>query len=264
MANTWTTADPAGAQAQPRIRHITTADLRDALARGWADFQAIPTQLIFLSILYPIIGLIAARAAWGGPLMPLLWPLVSGFALVGPVAALGIYELSRRREQGLPTSWLNAFDVLRSPSLIGIVFLALMLVAIFVAWLGTARAITHFTIGPVAPDSIGDFARMVFGTPEGWRLILIGNGVGFLFAALVLMLTVVSFPLLLDRPTDPGVAIRTSVRAVLANPVPMAIWGLIVGVLLLLGSIPAFVGLAVVVPVLGHATWHLYRKLVAW
>ncbi len=249
--------------ADPTVNRITVADIWESLAKGWDDFLSNPTQLVFLTVIYPVIGFIAAYAAAGGDLLPLVWPLISGFALVGPVAALGIYELSRRREQGLPVSWLNAFDVLRSPALFAMILLGVVLFAIFVAWIATARGIYHATFGAMAPASIAGFVWDVFHTDAGWRLILIGNGVGLLFAAVVLALTVVSFPLLLDRQTDPGTAVRTSVRAVFTNPVPMALWGLVVAVLLLLGCLPFFVGLAVALPVLGHATWHLYRKVVA-
>ena len=132
---------------------------------------------------------------------------------------------------------------------------------VFVAWLAAARAIFEATVGPV-PGSFGALAQAVFQTPEGHRLILLGNLVGFGFAVAVLMLTVVSVPLLLDRNVGIATALRTSIRACLANPLPMAVWGLIVAVLLMLGSLPAFIGLAVVMPVLGHATWHLYRRVV--
>lgn len=270
MADAWTktAAATAAADAEPTIRRIGLADLRAVLVAGWQDFTAIPTQLMFLCVLYPVVGIVAARAAYGGDLMPLIWPLVSGFALVGPLAALGIYELSRRREQGLPASWVNVFDVLRSPSIVSIAFLGGVLLAIFVCWLLAAQAIWDGTlgaaaIGGAAPTTIGELASLAFGTPQGWTLVWLGNAVGFLFAVLVLSLTVVAFPMLLDRPVDPAVAMRTSVRAVLANPVPMAAWGLIVGGLLLLGMVPLFIGLAVVLPVLGHATWHLYRRVVA-
>ena len=262
MADVLTKTGTAAA-AEPTIRRIGLSDLGDVLAQGWRDFLATPTQLVFLTILYPVIGLITARAAYGGDLMSLLWPLVSGFALVGPVAAIGVYEISRRREQGLPTTWLNAFDVLRSPAIGAIVFTGGLLLVIFVCWLVAAQAIWRGTIGVASPASITELMRLVFSTSEGWRLLLLGNGIGFLFAVVVLSLTVVAFPMLLDRVVDPAVAMRTSVRAVLANPVPMAAWGLIVGVLLLLGSLPLFIGLAVVLPVLGHATWHLYRRVVA-
>lgn len=263
MANASTSVRPVPRSGHPVVRGIGVADIRDALVRGWQDFRATPTQLVFLSIIYPIVGFIAARAAWGGDLMPLLWPLASGFALVGPVGALGIYELSRRREQGFSVTWLNAFGVLRSPSIGAIVLLGVMLLVILLVWLLTARAIYRLTLGADAIASIADFARLLFRTREGWLLIVIGNGVGLLFAALVLTLTVVAFPMLLDRRVGPAMAVRTSVRAVLSNPVPMALWGLVVAALLVLGSLPLFAGLAVVMPVLGHATWHLYRKVVA-
>jgi uncharacterized membrane protein len=246
----------------PAIRRIDAATLFHALHLGWRDFMANPTQLVFLAIIYPIIGLVAAGAAAGRDMMPLVWPLLSGFALMGPVAALGIYELSRRREQRLPTTWLNAFDVLRSPSIFPILGLGAMLLGIFVVWLFTARAIYDATFAGMVPASAQDFIDQVFGSPAGWELIILGNGVGLLFAAVVLSLTVVSFPLLLDRPVGAGVALRTSLRAMVVNPGPMALWGLMVAVILAVASIPFFVGLAVAVPVLGHATWHLYRAMV--
>jgi uncharacterized membrane protein len=261
MAKAWTT-DGIVPDASPTIRRIGIADLRQALARGKDDFLAIPTQLVFLCVLYPVVGLVAARAMAGGDLLPLLFPLVAGLSLVGPVAAVGLYEISRRREAGQPVSWLNAFDVLRNPAFFSIAAIGVMLMAIFVAWLAMARAIFDATIGTV-PASLTEFLRLVFTTPEGYRLILLGNGVGFLLAVVVLMLTVVSVPMLLDRNVSVGTAMQTSVRACLKNPVPMAVWGMIVVGLLLIGSIPAFIGLAVVMPLLGHATWHLYRRVVA-
>jgi len=268
MATAWT-LERATPPERASIRRISTADIWDALRRGWDDFLANPTQLIFLAIIYPIVGLIAANAMAGRAVMPLFWPMVSGFALIGPLAAIGVYELSRRREKGLPVSWVNALDVRHSPAIASILGLGLLLLVIFVVWLLVAQAIYAATIGDMGPTSVSAFLDRVFGTPEGLWLILAGNAVGFLFAAAVLMLTVVSFPMLLDRAAegravDAATAVRTSVRAVLANPAPMALWGLIVAVLLLLGCVPLFVGLAIVMPVLGHATWHLYRKTVAY
>ena len=245
------------------VRRIGVGDVKEALASGWRDFLQTPTHLIFLAAIYPIIGFFLARAASGGELLPLLWPLVAGFALVGPVAALGIYELSRRRERGEDVSVLNAFDVFRSPSIGPILVLGVALLAIFVAWVATARAIYLSTVGAAGPGSTSDLLRLTCGTPEGMRLLLIGNAAGFLFALVVLAMTVVSFPLLLDRNVGLAHAVGTSVRVVARNPAPMALWGVAVAVLLFLGSLPAFVGLAVVLPMLGHATWHLYRRVVA-
>ena len=263
MPNTSTLQGTAAPAAEPVVRRIGLADLKDALAKGLADFMATPTQLLFLGVIYPLVGLVAARAAYGGELLPLLYPLVAGLSLMGPVAAVGIYELSRRRERGLEVSWLNAFDVLRSRSIFSIVLLGGMLVAIFIAWLAAAEAVYQYTFGSTAAASIEEFVRQVFTTAQGWRLIVLGNAVGFLFAVLVLTLSVVSFPLLLDRDVGPIVAVRTSIRAVVANPITMAAWGLTVAFLLFIGCLPLFVGLAVVMPILGHATWHLYRKVVA-
>jgi uncharacterized membrane protein len=246
----------------PAIRRIAATDLRDVLAKGFADFGAYRTDVIFLCVIYPVVGLVLGRLAFGYGMLPLLFPLASGFALVGPFAAIGLYEMSRQREQGVEITWANAFGVVRSPSFGAIVVMGLLLVVIFMAWLATAEVVYLVTLGPAPPASIASFARDLFTTGAGWVLIVVGVGVGFLFALLVLAISVVSFPLLLDREVGLDTAVWTSIRAVAANPVPMAIWGLIVAGGLVIGSLPFFVGLIVVMPVLGHATWHLYRKVV--
>ena len=246
----------------PMIRRIGVADLRDVLARGLDDFGAYRTDVIFLCIIYPVIGLVLARFAFQYDMLPLLFPLASGFALLGPVAAVGLYEMSRRREQGVNTNWAQAFGVIRSPSFGAIVVLGLLLLAIFLLWLVAAQAIYLVTLGPEPPSSIATFVRDVFTTGAGWALIVVGVGVGFVFALVVLSISVVSFPLLLDRDVGVRIAVWTSVRAVVANPVPMAAWGLIVAGGLVIGAIPLFLGLIIILPVLGHATWHLYRKVV--
>ena len=263
MANTWTRTDALGDRSDIVVRKISVSDLRAALAAGVDDFKAHPTQLVFLCILYPIIGLVAARAAASGELMPLLFPLVSGFALVGPVLAVGLYEISKRRERSLPSSWLNAFDVLRSPALISVLILGVALFMILVVWLAVAGGIYRLTIGGPAPGSYDAFVQQLSTSPGLPALILVGDAVGACFAALVLTLAVVSFPMLIDRNVGVGTAVATSVRAVVTNPVTMLIWGVIVGAVLALGCLPLFVGLAVALPILGHATWHLYRKVVA-
>jgi uncharacterized membrane protein len=171
--------------------------------------------------------------------------------------------MSRRREQGGPVGWVDAFGVLRAPSIGSIALLGLLLVGIFLLWLVAAQVIYVATLGQAAPASAAAFVRDVLGTPAGWALIAIGIGVGFLFAVLVLAISVVAFPLLLDRNVGIDTAVWTSVRVVAMNPGVMAVWGAIIVALLVLGSLPALVGLAVVMPVLGHATWHLYRRAVA-
>lgn len=246
----------------PAVQKITVADLRDVLAKGYEDFTLSRTHVIFLCLIYPVIGLVLARTVVGEGMFQMLFPIASGFALIGPFVGIGLYEMSRQHEQGAPVNWATAFQVLRSPSAGAIAVLGLLLTAIFLGWVFTAQSIYDMTLGPHLPDSVASFTHDVIATQAGWILMGAGVGVGFLFALLVFAISAVSFPLLIDRQ-DVGldVAIGTSIRAVIANPWPMAVWGMIVAGSLVLGSIPLFVGLAFVMPILGHATWHLYRKL---
>jgi len=249
----------------PTVRKIGTGDVWQSLREGFSDFEAYRSDVIFLCATYAVVGLVVARLAFGSDLLPLLFPLASGFAIVGPLAAVGLYEMSRLREQGAEVGWSNAFDVIKAPAIGGIAAMGAILIATFLLWLGAAWAIYQATLAPILPrePSTSVFIQAVLYTPEGQKMILLGMGVGFLFALAAMMISVVSFPLLLDRDTGLDTAIGTSVRAVLANPVPMALWGLVVAAGLLGGTLLAFVGLMVVIPVLGHATWHLYRKLIA-
>lgn len=262
MAGFHVMADARGMHVQPTVRRITTSDLWDALRLGFEDFWAKPSHYVFLCLIYPIVGLILTQWTSGANAIQLIYPLMSGFALLGPFAALGLYEISRRRELGMNTSWRHAFDVRRSSAVPSIAVIGVMLVALFLLWLYTAQSIYTGLFGDQPPASIGGFIRDVLTTSKGWTLILAGNAAGFVFAVVVLATTVVAFPLLLDRDVGAVSAIETSARAVMANPLQMALWGLLVAVLLVIGSIPLFAGLAVVMPVLGHATWHLYRKVV--
>jgi uncharacterized membrane protein len=254
-------AAPDGA-AGPVIRTIGLSDLHRALQLGWEDFKAVPSHAIILCLIYPVLGLVLARLVHGYSVLPLLFPLAAGFALLGPFAALGLYEMSRRRENGQPASAWDAMDVFQSPSFGAMLGLGTMLLALFVVWIMTAQAIYTAAFGYETAANIPDFATRILTTPQGWWLIIAGCGVGFLFALVALGVSVVSFPIMLDRHTGAGEAMVTSLRAVAKNPLPMAAWGLIVAVLLVVGSLPFFLGLAVVIPLLGHATWHLYRKVI--
>jgi len=248
---------------EPAVKTIGMASLRHAVAKGIEDFNAVPTFAVFLGIIYIVLGLILYRLSFGYDVLPLVYPMLAGFALLGPFAAIALYELSRRREQGLDVSVEHLFEVFRSPSIGAIVRLGLVLTGLFLAWLALAQLMYTQIMGGVVPASLEEFVRQVLTTPAGHQLILVGNAVGFLFAALVLVISVVSFPMLVDRDVSAATAVRTSVRAVIASPLAMAAWGLFVAAALVVGALPLFFGLAVVFPVLGHATWHLYRRTVS-
>ena len=249
--------------AEITIRTIDGSSLMRALRLGWDDFEAAPSHALMLCAIYPVLGLVLARAALGYSVLPLLFPLAAGFALVGPFAALGLYELSSRRDRGEEASAWDAFEVLRSPSFGSMLGLGTLLLALFVSWVATAQAIYVAVFGYGGASGPSDFLQRVFTTPQGWWLIAVGCGAGFLFALLALSISIVSFPLMLDRHAGALEAIVTSLRVVAKNPIPVATWGLIVAALLVVGTIPFFLGLAVVIPVLGHASWHLYREVIA-
>lgn len=256
-------ADAAGTTAHPDVRRISFADLSAALRAGLDDFMEMPSHLVFIGIIYPLVGVVLATWTSGANALPLLFPLASGFALIGPVAAIGLYEISRRREAGLPVSWRDALAVRHSPALPSIVAVGVLLLAVFLAWLLVARGLYVELLGPEPPASMTALLDRVFNTDAGWTLFVVGNLIGLVFAIVALCTSIVAFPLLLDRDVGAWAAVQTSWRAAMTNPVEIAAWGLIVAVLLAVGSLPIFAGLAVVVPILGHATWHLYRRLVA-
>ncbi len=260
-------ANSVGSQAAagseiPQIRTLTLQDLRDALQKGWADVMAFRSDVVFVCLLYPVIGGVLAVLAVQGNSLQLIFPTLSGFALAGPVAAVGLYEMSRRREQGLPTSWLAYLDVIKSPKFGGILILSLFHMVVFLVWVMSANLIFDATMGPEAPQSFTAFVDEVFTTPAGWALIIAGMAVGFVFSVAVLAISVVSFPLLLDRDVSLPTAVVTSVKVAMKNPVPIGVWGMIVAGSLALGALPALLGLVLVLPILGHSTWHLYRRAV--
>jgi uncharacterized membrane protein len=246
----------------PAVRKINFADLRSALSMGVSDFQHKPSYVITLAVLYPIIGLILARLSFGYHILPIVFPLVAGFALLGPIAAVGFYEISRLRERGIDPSWWDVFGLVRRQSRFAILALGALLMAIFFIWIWTAEFIFEYVFGDQPVTSLSGFVHQVFETPEGFSLMIVGNLAGFVFAAICFSVSVVSFPLLVDRDVSAPVAIVTSLKAVAANPIVMLAWAAFIVAALIVASLPFLLGLIVVLPILGHATWHLYRKVV--
>jgi len=260
-----TTVEARDAPSRPgaiQVRRIGIDDLRWALARGLDDFTAARSDIAFLCVIYPLVGLLLGWEASGYGMLPLVFPLASGFALIGPLAAVGLNEMSRRRELGEPVSIATGFAVFRSPAIGSILLLGAVLLGMMLFWLVVSNAFYNVTLGPQPPESLAMFLNEIAYSAAGHALIVAGVGVGFLFAVIALCLGCVSFPMLLDRHVSLETAVRTSIEVVVRNPATMAAWGLIVTAGLILGSIPLLLGLVVVMPVLGHGTWHLYRRAV--
>jgi uncharacterized membrane protein len=243
-------------------RHLRVSDIGHALSRGWDDFWEMPSHLLFLGLLYPIAGLVIGLVTAGENAFWLLYPLLSGFVLIGPFAAIGLYEMSRRRERGERPTWRDALNVLRAPNLGSILALGALLTVLFLAWLTLAHSLYMFFFGDEPAKSYAQFFGQVLGTQAGTSLIIIGNIIGLFFAVAALTLSVFSFPLMLDRQVGLDVALRTTLRAAWENPIVVALWGLMIAVLLALGMAAALMGLAIVMPVLAHATWHFYRRAI--
>jgi uncharacterized membrane protein len=253
---------PDALAATPRVRRLGPGDCFSALAEGLDDFLAMPTYPVFVGLFYAVAGIALFAMTSFGNALHLAFPLAAGFALIGPFVAIGLYEMSRRRERGLAVRGRDAFTVLRSPALPSILAFGVLLLAIFAAWILAAEVIYVWLYGPNPPVTATSFLHEVLTTDRGRTLIVVGALIGFCFAAVALAISVVSFPLMLDRDLGLVPALEASLRVTRANPLAVALWGLIVAVALVLGSLPLFFGLAVVMPVLGHATWRFYRKAI--
>jgi uncharacterized membrane protein len=250
-------------KAEIPIRTITDDDLRGSLRQGLSDFMTFRGDIIFAGLVYTVIGIAAVVMSTSRPLMPFFLPVVAGVGLLGPIAAVGFYELAERREDGdRDLHWFNFLDVRKRATVDDMGIVAGLLLAIFFAWLLVAGALYAVLFGWAAPASVGDFLAMVFTTGRGWALIVAGGVIGAIFGWFVLALSVVSLPMLVDCNVSAADAVSTSWRAAHANKGEMIRWGITVLVLLVLGSIPLFVGLAFVLPWLGYSTWHLYTRLI--
>lgn len=244
------------------VRKLARGDIVAAVQAGWRDFKAAPLYGLFFGGIYALGGMaIVALFSW----IRLPWvgyPLTMGFALIVPFVAAGTYEVSRRLERGEELGWDPVLGAVWSRSGKDLGWMALVTVFALIIWVDFAIFLFLMFYGLKVPDLI-EFVTAVMTTQRGLLFLVVGNAVGALVAMLVFSITAVSFPLLADRDVDFVTAMITSVRTVLANPARMIAWAALIGLALGFSILSGFLGLFVTLPVLGHATWHLYRKLVA-
>jgi len=249
-------------KVDPVVRPIAAADIAEALIEGLRDFQAVPLYGLAFGALYAAGGIAIVLCLTAFGMVYLAYPLAAGFAMIGPFVATGLYEVSRRREAGLPISFAAIWATVRTRGEIG--WMAFVTLFVFVIWMYQVRLLIALLLGLNASfSSLREFITVVLTTNEGLLFLAIGNAVGAALSLILFSLTVVSFPLLLDRDVDFVTAMITSVRAVVTSPVPMICWAALIVVLLAVSAVPYFLGLVVTLPVLGHATWHLYRRIIA-
>lgn len=244
------------------IRKIGFGDLWRSLQEGYEDYSVKPHSFLLVALFYFLGALVVAISSSGQQLRYLAFPIVAGFAFLGPIVAVAFFEMSRRREQGLDPRWSAAFRFVHTHSLAPILALSLAMTLLYIGWVYMAELIYFGTLGRMPTDTVAEFVELLFSTRDGFLMIAFGNGIGFVFAWAVLATSIVSFPLALDKPVTSGTAVSVSVKAFTENAFVLAVWGLIVVGLLLLGAALLLIGLAVTLPILGHATWHLYRKLI--
>jgi len=247
----------------PDVRPITFADLRACLAAGITDFRRAPLFGLFFGAVYAIGGLLILALVFRLEMSYLAYPLAIGFALIGPFIAVGLYEVSRRIEAGRALDWPGVLRVIFDQRRRELSWMAFVVLFVLWIWLYQVRLLIALFLGSRATSDLGRFFHVVVSTPEGLTFLAVGHLVGAVLALVLFSVTVIACPLLLDRNIDFVTAVVTSVKTVTTSPVPMILWGLMVVALIFLASLPAFLGLLVVLPVLGHATWHLYRRAIA-
>jgi len=249
------------ARGVPDVRQATFGDLRAALAAGWADFCSAPAFGIGVGLLYAAFGwllvIVAESRTWDG----LTFPLLGGFIMVAPFCATILYEISRRKEHGLGFSLVDARAIVAGTARRSLMILGLVLVLWLGIWSRAAVFIYAIYYGFGAPPFLEMLPQLVT-TENGLLFLFWGHVVGAGFAAVAYCLSVLSFPFLLDRDADIVTAIITSFKTVIASPVVMFSWALLIGGAMAIAAVPAFLGFLVVLPLFGHATWHLYRRLV--
>lgn len=243
------------------INMIAYADIGAALGAGFRDFVSAPLYGLFLGGFYAVAGWLILAALFFLDLHFMVYPLAAGFALVAPFIASGVYEVSRRQERGLPLSWGSVFGAIGASGRREMGWMAIVTTFMLVIWIEIATVIYLLFFG-LQPLGWGDFVATVTGSWNGLMFLVIGNTAGAVLGLAVFAISAVSFPLLLDRDIDFVTAMITSVRSVIENPGPMIFWAICIAAALALSLLSVFVGLFVILPVMGHATWHVYRRLI--
>lgn len=246
-----------------RIEEIGFGDIRKALQSGLADFLKAPIYGVFFGAIFALGGLaiLAFLVVYDLPWMIL--PVAIGFPLIGPFVAAGLYEISRRLRAGEPLSWRAVLITVFAQRERQLGWMAFVVLFVFWIWVYQVRLILAIFLGFSSPSSIQGFIDVVTTTPEGMGFLVTGTLVGAVLALFLFAITVISMPLLLDSELDFVTAMITSVRTVVLNPGAMLGWGIVVAVLTGLALVPMFLGLVIVFPVLGHATWHLYKSALS-
>ncbi|HRJ69104.1 MAG TPA: DUF2189 domain-containing protein [Beijerinckiaceae bacterium] len=247
----------------PAIRSISFKDIGEALAAGLRDLQAAPVYGLTFGALYCLGGILIVLFVTALGMPYFAYPLAAGFALLGPMVAIGLYEVSRLREMGAVLSWGAVLRAMKAQARQEIGWMSFVVLFVMIIWLYQVRLLLALFLGFEPISTLRDFLTVVLTTPQGWMFLAIGHVIGAVLSLVLFSLTVVSFPILLDRPVDFITAMITSVRSVVTNPQPMVAWAIMIVALLICATLPMFLGLIVVLPILGHATWHLYRRLVA-
>jgi uncharacterized membrane protein len=247
---------------RPVVRRITADDVYAALRAGWADFRAAPRFGLFFGGVYALVGILLFLMLWLVEQPLWIIPFAFAFPLIGPFAAIGLYEVSRRRETGEPLDWDQILGVVWNERNRQIPSMAFVVLVLFLLWMWVASMLVILFLGRMSGAVYSNLDALLH-TGNGLMLILVGGLVGGLIAFLLFAITAVSLPLLLDRDIDYVTAMMVSFEAVTDNPHAMLHWAWIVVALLFVAMLPFFLGLLVVLPVLGHATWHIYRKVIA-
>jgi uncharacterized membrane protein len=246
----------------PHLNAITFGDIGGALAQGIADFRQAPLFGLFFGGFFALGGLFIVASFVFFDMSWMIYPFAIGFPLIGPFAAVGLYEVSRRIEHGRPLVWREILGVIWRQRAREFSWMAFVTLFIFWIWIYQVRLLIAVILGFKASSNMDRFINVLATTNEGMLFLIVGHVVGAVLALVLYSVTVVSLPFLLERNTDFITAIATSVKAVFISPIPMLGWGVCVTILIIAGSLPAFLGFFVVLPILGHATWHLYRKIV--